>query len=149
MSTRDMGLASLVALPNPDSWGDACPAWIESADRKCGKPRTEGLLCKRHHTVALRRLAAMAEKERGQAARAAEKRERDLPKWRAELARVEARMRVLDPPMATTDRAAYGGILHSSIQRERARRWSDSRVQEMAQLVTRAERLRSWIGAEA
>ena len=141
-----MDLALTVALPRPERWGASCPAWIESADRKCGKPRTEGYLCKRHHTVAVRRLAVRREVDARQSEQAAERRARNLPLWREELARIEKRMAALDPPLATTDRAAYGGVLHPSIVRERARRWSDSRVEEMARLVNRAEDLRRWIG---
>ena len=103
--TRNLGLASLVANGGPDGWGDSCPAWIESTARQCGKPRTHGLLCKRHHMVALNQLAVEIGKARAQRERAVTARELDLPVRRAELAKIEARMAVLDPP-ADTDRAA-------------------------------------------
>lgn len=47
-------LAAMVAL-RVDNMGDTCPAWIASAERRCGKPATDGHLCARHHQVAVRR----------------------------------------------------------------------------------------------
>ena len=56
MTGRDLALASLVALRLDNLTAGVCPAWIESAGRRCGKPATVGLLCGRHHAVAEKRL---------------------------------------------------------------------------------------------
>ena len=53
MKPTPLLLAAMVAL-RVDNIGDTCPAWIASADRKCGKPRAVGYLCARHDKVARR-----------------------------------------------------------------------------------------------
>lgn len=126
---------------NPD-----CVAWMDTAEKVCGKPRVEGFLCRRHHTVAVKRAEAAALKAAVEKLAALKRRERMLPKWRAELARIEARMAVLDPPPLTTDRAAYAGAQHAAVTRHQRRALSDARVAEMAALVARAEQLRRKIG---
>lgn len=143
---NDLDLMLAVALTDEI---DPCPAWMETAERRCGKARAIGFLCQRHHAVAVRRLQARQAADAAQAEEAAERRARKLPAWRAELDRVEARMRVLDPPADVTDRAAYTGAVHPSLRRRQARLLSDSRVEEMARLVVRAEQLRRLIGPAA
>lgn len=144
---REYALALEVALSNSDNWPThTCVAWVDSADRTCGKPRTEGLLCKRHDNIAEKRHAASIAKDRAQREKWAAEREAELPGWRSELAKVEARMRVLDPPDANTDPAAYAGNVHPSIRRKRVAFMSDRRVMEMGKLVRRAEELRRRIG---
>lgn len=145
---REYALALQVALDNPNNWPDTCVAWVDSKDATCGKPRTDGLLCNRHVTVADRRFIHAAAKAATEREAAATERARDLPGWRAELAKIEARMRVLDPPNVNTDPAAYVGNVHPSIRRKRATFMSDTRVQEMGRLVRRAEELRRRIGTE-
>ena len=144
---RDHALALQVGLQDPRTWPtETCVAWVEPRGT-CGRPRAEGLLCKRHHGVAERRWAKHVEQEaRGRAERTAY-RERMLPQWREELARVEARMAQLDPPRPH-DRAAYTGNVHPAIRRSSERLMSGSRVQKMAALVRRADELRSLIGGD-
>lgn len=134
-----------------DHWkdGDGCPAWIDSADRRCRKAPATGYLCTRHHNVAVKRWAAHVEKEQARRDRSAERRAAALPGWREELEKVEAEMNRLDPPRPDNyDRAAYGGNVHPSIQRKRAAFMSDSRVQRMAALSRRHEELVQNLGAD-
>lgn len=150
-SRKEIALVSMVALGSPDRWrATGCVAWMEAAERVCGRDRAEGLLCKRHRGVAERRLAAEVAKERTRRAKAQERRAEQLQRhgdrWRAELERVEARMRVLDPPPETTDPAAYRGAVHPSIRRRQVARFSDARVQEMCRLLDRAAVLRRKLG---
>lgn len=55
MQISDNGLAALVTTRPPDGWADGCVAWVAVRDAQCGRPRAEGWLCRRHHTVAWRR----------------------------------------------------------------------------------------------
>ena len=86
--TKAIALASTLALGPPRSWVDGCAAWVDSRDEQCGKPRKEGYLCARHHTVATRHL----EKKKRAAERRKQQRQDRLEKhgdkWRAQLARV-------------------------------------------------------------
>src|SRR5690625_2808308 len=127
-------LSTYVTLPGVQyAPNGACVAWVESRDDKCGNT-ADYLLCPRHVQVAQQRLAKdQAAREERQAKHAA-KREEMLPKWRDRLERIEARIAVLDPPPATTDRAAYGGEIHASIVRGQRSGMSDARVKEMARL---------------
>ena len=140
-------LAGFVALRVED-WEPehGCPAWIESRDSQCGrKPLDDGMLCKRHRTVAVvRRDKALAARQH-QAQQLAERRARMLPEWRAELAQVEADMERYGG-MPTTDRAAYGGASHPSIRKAQLRQLSDTNVQRMARLSKRAQELERLIG---
>ena len=143
--THRLDLALTVALDRPDSWGTDCPAWIESADRKCGKPRDHGYLCKRHHAVAVRRLAKQAEKKAAADERYAAIQERLRPKREARLAWLEAEIARLDPPPPTTDPAAWAGVGHSGATRYRSRLTPD-RIHRLAELTTEAEQLRRLVG---
>ena len=74
-TTLQKALAAQVALPLaqlPETAGH-CPAWIDSKGAECKRPATDGLLCRRHHHVAERRLAAAIEKRQAEAVKAAEK----------------------------------------------------------------------------
>ncbi len=135
-----VALASLVALrlDGPDG---VCPAWMESADRRCGKAATVGLLCARHHKVAEARMvkqdAANARWVERRRAAAIER----LPKAEAELARVERRLDVIDPARherkgPETDPAMQNVALAKRMP-------SDARIQELARLFTMRGRLRS------
>ena len=68
-------LAAQVILPMAPLPSDAghCPAWIESKGAECRRLATDGLLCRRHHNVAERRLAAAIEKRQAKAVKAAER----------------------------------------------------------------------------
>lgn len=144
----ELALAGYVAL-RVDDWEPerGCPAWIESADKQCGRAPIEGTaLCKRHRSVAVvRRDKALAAAQH-RAAERVKYRAKMLPEWRAELTKVESDMeRYGGAP--TTDRAAYGGAAHASIQRQQLRQLSDTNVRRMAKLSRRAQELRDKIGA--
>ena len=127
----DIALAQTVALRLDDRAG--CPAWMEAADRRCGKPATVGLLCARHHKVAEKRYekqlasaAAWRERRRDQAAVR-------LPKAEAELAEVERRYAALDPSPAED-----GAVVNLSLSK---RLPSESRIAQLARLAAWRERL--------
>lgn len=130
-----------------ETWEEShgCPAWIDSADRRCAKKPAHGYLCARHHNVAVKRWEKEAAKLDARRAKAAEHRAANLPKWREELAKVQAEISRLDPPRPT-DRAAYTGAVHPSIERKRRAFMSDSRIQKMVELWRRHEDLTSKIG---
>lgn len=138
-------LAMYVAIPRPEAWLDGCVAWIDSADRQCRKPRTVGLLCTRHHNTATRRMEKQSEKEKTQAARRSAFRNEHLATWTARLATVEAELRRRTSPM-TTDRAAFGGVTHPSIERKRLGQLSDSNVQRVGELIRERDDLIRKIG---
>ena len=81
VTTRQKALAAQVILPMAPLPTDAghCPAWIESKGAECRRPATDGLLCRRHHHVAERRLATAIEKRQAEAVKAAEKARPDAP----------------------------------------------------------------------
>ena len=59
-------LASFVILGRVDDRPtDVCGAWIDSADRICGKPAAEPWLFRRHVTVATKRADAYVAREAG------------------------------------------------------------------------------------
>ena len=113
-------LAAQVVLPMaplPETAGH-CPAWIESKGAECRRPATDGLLCRRHHHVAERRLTAAIEKRQAEAVKAREK----APARRARLAEVEERIARLQSRLSrpdTTDTAAYGGAVNTRVQARR------------------------------
>ena len=143
--TKTIALASTLALGPPRSWVEGCAAWVDSRDEQCGKPRKEGYLCARHHTVAERHL----EKKK----RAAEKRkqqrqerlEKHGDKWRAQLARVEAELE-RRTGVLTTDRAAYGGVGATSVAKHNAKQFSDSNVKRVGELIAQQKDLRQKLG---
>ena len=119
-TTLQKALAAQVALPLaqlPETAGH-CPAWIDSKGAECKRPATDGLLCRRHHNVAERRLAAAIEKRQAEAVKAAAK----APARRARLAEIEERIALLQSRLShpdTTDMAAYGGAVNTRIQARR------------------------------
>lgn len=150
MTEIDVGekaLAGYVAL-RIDDWTPkhGCPAWIESKDRQCGRqPVDAAMLCKRHRNIALKRLDEARRKRKQQDAERERHRAKMLPEWRAERERVEALMDRYGG-LPTTDRAAYGGVSHPSIQKAQMRQLSDTNVKRMAKLSERAQELRRKIG---
>ena len=120
-----------------------CWAWMDSADRVCGRAAgAEPRLCSRHVGVAQRKRDAEQALEARDRARRAEREAAtvaSLPALRADLARVDAEMRRLDPPPPTTDPAAWGGKVAPTVRRYRARATSDAHVARMADLVRRRE----------
>ena len=145
-------LAAQVVLPMaplPETAGH-CPAWIESKGAECRRPATDGLLCKRHHHVAERRLAAAVEKRQAEAVKAAEK----APARRARLAEIEERIARLEGRLSrpdTTDMAAYGGAVNARVQarRESAMVRDVETGAELHRLTREAESLRSLLGVTA
>lgn len=145
-------LAAQVVLPMaplPETAGH-CPAWIEAKGAECRRPATDGLLCRRHHHVAERRLAAAVQKRQAVAAKAREK----APARRARLAEIEERIAFLQSRLShpdTTDMAAYGGAVNTRIQarREAAMVRDVETGAELHRLTRQAESLRSLLEATA
>ena len=151
-TTLQKALAAQVALPLaqlPETAGH-CPAWIDSKGAECKRPATDGLLCRRHHHVAERRLAAAIEKRQAEAVKAREK----APARRARLAEVEERIARLEGRLSrpdTTDTAAYGGAVNARVQarREAAMVRDVETGAELHRLTRQAESLRSLLGVTA
>lgn len=151
-TTRQKALAAQVVLPMaplPETAGH-CPAWIEAKGAECRRPATDGLLCRRHHNVAERRLAAAVQKRQAEAVKAAEK----APARRARLAAIEERIARLEGRLShpdTTDTAAYGGAVNTRIQarREAAMLRDVETGAELHRLTREAEGLRSLLGVTA
>lgn len=133
-------LASFVVLGRVDNRPtDVCGAWVDSADRTCGKPAAEPWLCRRHVTIATKRADAYTVREAGRRERAEARRIERAPKLRAQLAKVEARIRQLDPP--TRD---DGAVVNVPLAR---RMPTDNQIAELARLVHERDRLRAEVGA--
>ena len=151
-TTLQRALAAQVALPLaqlPETAGH-CPAWIDSKGAECRRLATDGLLCRRHHHVAERRLTAAVQKRQDQAAKAAEK----APARRARLAEIEERIALLQSRLShpdITDMAAYGGAVNTRIQarREAAMVRDVETGAELHRLTRQAESLRSLLGVTA
>ena len=133
-------LAAHVALRLDRIDPGICPAWLEAAERRCGKPATIGLLCARHHAVAERRQVAVAKAEAARLAKIAAR----IPGWRARLAEVEAELAAGGSSLPL-DRAAYTGN-HPGLP---ARHLAAGHVERMAHLTREADRLRALIGDDA
>ena len=151
-TTLQKALAAQVALPLaqlPETAGH-CPAWIESKGAECKRPATDGLLCRRHHHVAERRLTAAVQRRQAEAVKAREK----APARRARLAEIEERIALLQSRLSrpdTTDMAAYGGAVNPRIQarREAAMVRDVEAGAELHRLTRQAESLRSLLGVTA
>lgn len=149
LTGKEIALASFVAL-RVDGWHEShgCAAWVESKDATCKRDVQPGTaLCKRHRTVAERRQEKHQAATLNQAQRRPQYRAEHLDEWKAELAQVEADMERYGG-LPTTDRAAYGGVSHPSIQKAQLRQLSDTNVQRMARLSERAQRLHELIGED-
>ena len=151
-TTLQKALAAQVALPLaqlPETAGH-CPAWIDSKGAECRRPATDGLLCRRHHNVAERRLTAAVQKRQAEAAKAREK----APARRARLAEIEERIALLQSRLShpdTTDMAAYGGAVNTRIQarREAAMVRDVETGAELHRLTRQAAHLRNLLEATA
>ena len=152
VTTRQKALTAQVILPMaplPTVAGH-CPAWIEAKGAECRRPATDGLLCRRHHNVAERRLAAAIEKRQAEAVKAREK----APARRARLAEIEERIALLQSRLShpdTTDTAAYGGAVNARVQarREAAMVRDVETGAELHRLTRQAESLRNLLGMTA
>ena len=142
-------LASMLALGSPDLGGGGCAAWVDSKDHQCDKPRREGFLCARHHTVAVRRWESEKRKKKAQQERLEAQRRKRLEKhgdkWRAQLARVEAELE-RRTGMHTTDRAAFGGVGAKQLRTAKARGFSHSNVKRVGELIEQQKDLRQKLG---
>ena len=127
-TTLDRSLALTVAL-RLDSPHEQCAARIESADRVCGRDAIRPWLCKRHETVAKRRLEKEVAQEKAQAEKARQRAEKQLPAREARLARIDARLDQIDPFRAdgNADTAAMCAPLSQRLP-------SDTRIAELARL---------------
>lgn len=136
-------LALQVALRDPDDYPDGtCVAWMDSASRACGKP-CEDYLCPRHIKVAQRKQVAEAERIERRDQRATARAEAARPRREAELAKVENRIRTLDPQRAP------GGLDHGVLNTNlRTRMPSPERIHELAELHARRKDLRRQLGME-
>ncbi len=133
-------LASFVVLGRVDDRPtDVCGAWIDSADRTCGKPAAVPWLCRRHVTVATKRAEAYAAREAARRERADARRIERAPRLRARLEVVEARIRQLDPPTC-----GDGAVVNLPLAR---RMPTDNQIAELARLVHERDRLRAEVGA--
>lgn len=136
-----LDLAAMVAL-RVYNLDDTCPAWIASAERRCGKPRAVGYLCARHDKVARERWDARAAIEIQRSERYATDRAILRPAKLARLAAVEAEIARREPALPN-DRAAYTGNVHPSIARRG--HLTDTNVTRMAALHREADQLRAWL----
>ena|SRR5699024_9176068 len=143
--TKAIALASTLALGQPRSWVDGCAAWVDSKDQQCGKPRTEGYLCTRHHKVAQRHLEKKKQAAEKRKQQRQERLEKHGDKWRAQLARVEAELE-RRTGVLTTDRAAYGGVGATSVVKHNAKQFSDSNVKRVGELIEQRKDLRQKLG---
>ena len=132
-------LASFVVLGRVDNRPtNVCAAWIDTADRICGKPAPEPWLCRRHVTVATKRAEAYIIREADRRERAEARRAERAPSLRARLATVEARIRQLDPTSRDD-----GAVINMPLAR---RMPTDNQIAELAQLVHERDRLRAEVG---
>ena len=143
--TKTIALASTLALGPPRSWVEGCAAWVDSRDEQCGKPRKEGYLCARHHTVATRHLEKKREAAEKRKQQRQDRLEKHGDKWRAQLARVEAELE-RRTGVLTTDRAAYGGVGATSVAKHNAKQFSDSNVKRVGELIAQQKDLRQKLG---
>ena len=121
-TTLQKALAAQVVLPLaqlPETAGH-CPAWIEAKGAECRRPATDGLLCRRHHNVAERRLAAAIEKRQAKAVKAAERARLTVERADIILAQAdkhEAKAAEAEAQISDGgDLAAYGGAMHARIE---------------------------------
>ena len=143
--TKEIALASTLALGPPRSWVDGCAAWVDSRDEQCGKPRAEGYLCARHYKVAERHLEKKKQAAEKRQQQRQERLEKHGDKWRAQLARVEAELE-RRTGMATTDRAAFGGVGARQLRTAKGRGFSHSNVKRVGELIEQRKDLRQKLG---
>lgn len=129
-----------------------CAAWVDSRDSFCGKPCHEGMLCKRHHGIAVKRLVLEDERRKAKAEAGRAKDAAMLPRWREELADLEQSIATLDARLSVPmERAAIGGAVHPRIRKKQMadmnrdmKTWRQmgpkiERVEELRRVIARAE----------
>lgn len=135
----DQTLAAMVAL-RLDRPAEQCAAWLEQAERVCGKEVVRPWLCKRHVTVAERRLEKDRARAREQVEAARQRAEQARPRREARLAEIDARLAQIDPFRdGGEDRAAACAPLRQRLP-------SDSRIAELARLHQEHEHLARLLG---
>lgn len=138
-------LAAFVTLRDPDDYpAGTCVAWMDSANRVCGK-HADGYLCRKHRTVAELRVEKERERLRAKKARGAD---HDAKHARAqrlldELGRVEARLTRLDPTWNQAPQRLDHGVLNTPLRR---RIPTETRIAEMAALHARRNTIRRDLG---
>ena len=136
--------------PLPETAGH-CPAWIESKGTECQRPATDGLLCRRHHHVAERRLTTAIEKRQAKAEKVREKARLTVERAdiiHAQADRHEAKAAEAEAQISTGgDLAAYGGDMHACIEANQHRlNKRDHKLWKFAQAHRRAAtRLRAYV----
>ena len=119
-----------------------CWAWMEKAEKACGRPEgAEPHLCPRHEVVARRRLDQRIAREAARNVQRKTDSISKLPKLRAQLAKVEAEIERRDPKPPTDDPAAFGGVGCTTTARWQKRVMSDSNISRMATLWDEQRRL--------
>ena len=161
-TTLQKALAAQVALPLAQLPETAahCPAWIESKGAECKRPATDGLLCRRHHHVAERRLAAAIEKRQAKAVKAAERARLTVERADIILAQAdkhEALAAEAEAQISTGgDLAAYGGAMHARIEANQHRlnerdhklwKFAEAHRRAAAKLRAQVERARTEVQA--
>lgn len=93
----DRWLAETVSLGALDRYDGitGCVAWIESSSKRCGKDRSDGFLCPRHHAIAQKRHAKILARKAAQ---------RDLREAENEARRPERERRLADIGRLQTER---------------------------------------------
>lgn len=145
MNAADLAQAYLAVGRVENYPPGTCVAWMDSADRVCGKP-AEDYACPRHRKVALARLERDVEREKRQREAARERVAHvDLDELRAEHARlIERRDRAAGLRRHDTDDlAAYCGIgvRQTARQRRRYAAATDRALEEYTRLDAKAKAL--------
>ena len=134
-------LAGLLALRAVEDYpAGTCVAWMDAADKVCGRAASP-YLCGRHEKVAARRLEKLRAEHEQDQARAAQRRAEREPRLRDELQRIEARLDRIDPLRTDTRRDPAMVNLPLS-----TRLPSDARIAELARLHLRRDSLRRLLG---
>ena len=141
-------LAEAVSLGALDRYDGitGCVAWVESSSKRCGKNRSDGLLCTRHHAIAQKRHAKIIERETSLLALFELEREARRPERERRLAAINDKKARRNPPPLTTDTAAFGGVGCSTVARQNKQRMSSTNVQRMAEIWRERDALVALLG---
>lgn len=136
-----IALAAEVALRHPTDYpDDKCAAWMESAERVCGKPATVPWLCKRHEKVAAARREKRLAREAARQDRYRELAKVQRPRLQEKLDAVEAEIARLTP---AADAPFDHGVLNLPLAR---RIPSDARIRRLAELHRKRDGLLTQLG---
>lgn len=143
---RSIALAAQLAIGSKRQWHPNCVAWVDSRDSVCGKKRTEGYLCTRHHNVAVKRFEKRVKQLEERQARIKAHREAHREEWETRLKRVNAELDRRTGANDTPEIAATVGNVHPSIQKKKLQMLSDSNVEKVGQLLREKKDLHSKLG---